>query len=435
MKVPVLSRVRKALQPIGSVDGIGGDRIVGWAAGHGAVTVEAWIDDRCVVKAAPSGVRNDVAAAFPKKPTALTSGFSLNLPPECVRSDAIAELRILARPAAPWLPAAMLARMQIAGTALQRELAAVPAAGLPSPFPREVTDIVAARWPGDCADLSSEAGQRRFVGRLKQLFATPGLNSLPALAAYARYLTVTMAHCRFVEKHFPATNAKAAPGDADFHCKPNSVRELFPIIHQLYVLRSWGVAGDFAEFGCFKGYSSAMLSFACQQLGITMHIFDSFEGLPPAKGSGYEPGQYAGSLDEVRDHVTRFGAIGAVEFHKGFFADTFRDWRPPALMCMWMDVDIEVSSRDLMVVADRLDPRGTAFSHECSPGIFDGGRIVSPPAPDNPIAPMLARFDELGRPLTGHYVSGYTGAFWPREGGIPVVDTEALFDLVSTSAH
>ena len=33
MKVPVLSRVRKALQPIGSVDGIGGDRIVGWAAG------------------------------------------------------------------------------------------------------------------------------------------------------------------------------------------------------------------------------------------------------------------------------------------------------------------------------------------------------------------------------------------------------------------
>ena len=84
-----------------------------------------------------------------------------------------------------------------------------------------------------------------------------------------------------------------------------------------------------------------------------------------------------------------------------------------------------------MVAADRLDPRGTLFSHECSAGIFRDGEIVSAPARDNPIAPMLARFDELGRPLTGLYVSGYTGAFWPREGGTPVLNTGVLFDLVS----
>jgi hypothetical protein len=430
----LISRVGRALQPVGSVDGFAGGRVVGWAAGQGNVTVEGWIDGKRVVRSTPNSRRHDVAAAYPKLRTALTSGFSLDLPTDALNPNDISELRIVARPSSPLRPAATIATLQIAGAALQDSLCEAEASDLVSPFPRAATDVVVARWPEDCADLVSVAGQRTFVRRIKQLLATPGLNSLPALADYARYLTVTLAHCRFVEKHFPVANAQASAGAADFHCKPNSVRELFPIIHQLYVLRSRGVEGEFAEFGCFKGYSSSMLSFACQQLGITMHVFDSFEGLPPSDGSGYEAGQYAGSLDEVCENVTRFGAAGSVQFHKGFFADTFRNWRPPALMCLWMDVDLEVSSRDLMVVADRLDPRGTLFSHECPAAIFQNGQIVSPPSPGNPIAPVLTRFHDLGRPLTGRYVSGFTGAFWPREGGIPLVDTDVLFELVSTSA-
>ena len=433
MKRSLIARVAKSLRPTGNVDGLTGGRVIGWAAGQGALTVEAWVDDRFVVKCRPSMPREDVAAAFPSKRAALTSGFSLDLPPEAVNRDDLSELRILARPSPPLLPPATLATFHIAGAALHDTLSKAPSSNVPGPFPRPVIDLVAARWPEDCSDFTSVAGQRRFVRRLKQLLTTPGINSLPVLAAYARYINVTLAHCRFVEKHFPAANPRARVGAADFHGKPNSVRELFPIIHQLYVLRSFGIDGDFAEFGCFKGYSSSMLSFACQQLGITMHIFDSFEGLPPAEGSGYQAGQYAGSLDEVQENVTRFGAVGSVQFHKGFFSDTFRHWRPPTLMCLWMDVDLEVSSRDLMVVADRLDPRGTVFSHECPAAIFQDGRIVSPPSPDNPVAPMLARFEELGQSLTGHYVSGFTGAFWRKEGGIPAANTDALFDLTASA--
>jgi hypothetical protein len=433
VETALISRVGKALRPIGSIDSVAAGRIVGWAAGQGKVSVEAWIDGECVARSAPDRTRNDVAAAHPETRTALRSGFSLELPAHALNPDSISELQIVARPGSPWLPAATLGTFQVAGAALQQKLQAAASSNLLSPFPKPVTDLVASRWPEDCTDLTSTAGQRRFVRRLKQLLGTPGLNSLPALADYARYLTVTLAHCRFVEKHFPVANSNAAAGAADFHCKPNSVRELFPIVHQLYVLRCSGVEGDFAEFGCFKGYSSSMLSFACQQLGITMHVFDSFEGLPPAQGSGYEPGQYAGAIEEVRENITRFGSIDCVRFHKGFFKDTFRDWRPPALMCLWMDVDLEVSSRDLMVVADRLDKRGTVFSHECTSGIFEDGRIVTSPSPDNPISPMIEQFGELGRPLTGHYVSGFTGAFWPVEGGIPVLHTEILFDLASSS--
>jgi len=427
----IFSRAGDTLRPIGHVDGLTDGRVVGWALGRGDLTVEAWVNHECVARSATGRQREDVAAAYPGRAGAVSSGFSLDLPPGSVESDSISTLRIVARPSFPFMPAATLARFQIAGAGFQDALVGAPASHMLSPFPREITDMVAGRWPDDCSDLVSPQGQQRFAWRLKQLFETPGVNSTPALAAYVRYLNVTLAHCRFVEKHFPATNKNAAQGAADFHCKPNSVRELFPIIHQLYVLRSYGVTGDFAEFGCFKGYSSAMLSFACQQIGVTMHIFDSFAGLPPAEGSGYKAGQYAGGVEEVRDNVTCFGSIGAVEFHKGFFADTFREWRPPELMCIWMDVDLEVSARDLMVVADRLDPRGTVFSHECSAGIFRGGEIVSPASPDNPVAPMLARFQELGRPLTGRYVSGYTGAFWAHQEGVPVLNTEVLFSLNS----
>lgn len=427
----IVSKVRRSLAPVGSVDAVTGTRVVGWAAGRGNVMVEAWVDGECVVRGRPDGKRDDVAAAFPERASALTSGYSLELPANAIPVDAISELRIVARPTSALLPSTTLGSFQLAGSALQQVLTDAGPSKTVGPFPKDVANLVAAQWPEDCVGLHEESGQRRFVKRLKQLLATPGVNSLPALAAYARYLAATLAHCRFVERHFPATNARAGAGATDFHCKPNSVRELLPIIHQLYVLRSFGVQGDFAEFGCFKGYSSAMLSFACEQLGITMHIFDSFEGLPASEGAGYEAGQYAGSLDEVRANVTAFGSVRSVEFHKGFFADTFRDWLPPPLMCLWMDVDLEVSSRDLMVTAERLDPRGTVFSHECPAAIFRNGEIVSPPSPDNPIAPLLRRFEELGRPLTGHYVAGYTGAFWPRENGIPVLSTDVLFDLVS----
>ena len=425
------SRLHKAVSPVGNVDAVAGGRVTGWAIAPGGVRIEAWLDGDCIARSKPAMSRPDVANAFPRRAGAGKSGFSIQLPDAAMRPDILSELRIVARSASsPW-PTKIIGSFQLAGDPLIEKLALAGDSGISGPFPRPVIDAVASAWPQDCTDLQTVAGQQRFATRLGRVMATPDLNALPAIADYARYLTLTWAHCEFVERHFPASNRTAVAGAADYHCKPNSLREIYAIIHQLYVLKSWGIAGDFAEFGCFKGYSSAMLSFACHLLGVRMHIFDSFEGLPPAEGSGYKAGEYAGSLDEVRDHVTRFGAVEAVEFHKGFFADTFRDWRPPPLMCLWMDVDLEVSALDLMVVADRLDPRASLFSHECTADIFRDGEIVTEPRRDNPVPPILARHAELGRQLTGCYVSGYTGAFWPKEAGIPVVDNDVLMKVAA----
>ena len=71
-----------------------------------------------------------------------------------------------------------------------------------------------------------------------------------------------------------------------------------------------------------------------------------------------------------------------------------------------MDVDLDVSARDLMVVADELNPKATLFSHECNADRFQDGAISTSAHPDNPIPPVLARLEELSRPLTGRYIGG-----------------------------
>ncbi len=425
-------RHRHDRQLRGNLDAIAGNQVSGWAFSPvRPVSITASVDGKRIASALPTIGREDVARSFDGSANALISGFRLTLPPEQIYRGEITEAVIAVQEEGGDGRVLELKTLAFASPDLVSRMAQAPDCGITGPFPREVINTVAVLWPQDCAALDTVQGQARFISRLKVLAGTPALASLPAIANYCRYLRSCWAHCRFVDDHFPTTNTNVAAQGADFHCKPNSVRELFSIIHQLYVLKSWGVTGAFGEFGCFKGFSTSMLSFAARELALDMHVFDSFEGLPPSDSTGYAAGDYAGSLDEVSDHVRRFGAPDVVTFHKGFFADTFREYTPPPLMCLWMDVDLEVSARDLMVVADRLDPRATLFSHESVPDLFAAdGSIVAVPNPDNPIPPMVERYEQLGRPLTGRFLAGNTGAFWPREGGIPAMDNELLLQLM-----
>src|SRR5258708_2453695 len=66
--------------------------------------------------------------------------------------------------------------------------------------------------------------------------------------------------------------------------------------------------GDIAEFGCFKGASTAKLSLAAAAVGKRLLVFDSFEGLPEPepwdaehhieRPRTFRAGEYAGTLDE-----------------------------------------------------------------------------------------------------------------------------------------
>ena len=415
----------------GHIDASTGNRFAGWAfSPHAPILVEALIGGRVVASVEPSIARPDLALAFPGSARAERSGFILQIPAGAIPRAELYTIDLSIRPLRATGGRTSLRSFRMASSDLVAAVAAAPDTGIVGPFPQAVIDAVASVWPGACDDLESVEGQSAFVAKLQAVFQVQELRSIPAIADYARYVRSTWAHCKFVENFFPAHNSASVGNAADFHCKPNSVFEIFAIIHQLYVLKSYRIGGDFAEFGCFKGFSSAMLSFACSQLDLQMHIFDSFEGLPAVENSSYNEGQYCGNLEEVQVNVARFGAIDCVSFHKGFFSETFSRYSPPELLCLWMDVDLEVSSRDLMVAADRLDPRSTIFSHECSPDIFQGHQILSAPNPDNPIPPMLERFEQLGRPLTGRFQRGNTGAFWSRDGGIAAIDNAVLMTLV-----
>ena len=100
-----------------------------------------------------------------------------------------------------------------------------------------------------------------------------------------------------------------------------------------------------------------------------MQVFDSFAGLPPSESTYHLAGDFTGGLDEVQRNVREFGAAEVVVFHPGFFAETLRgqQLRP---ICIWMDVDLQASSRDVMSIFDQLPPQSCVFSHECWPRHF-----------------------------------------------------------------
>lgn len=245
--------------------------------------------------------------------------------------------------------------------------------------------------------------------------------------AYARYLRAVWSHSLFVRDYFLARNATSV-SDKDIWTTPNSPEEMIAIANHLYRIKSEGISGEFAEFGCFKGYSTCMLSYACELLDLRMHVFDSFAGLPPSESALYIPGEFKGSLDEVQANVRAFGAPDVVTYHKGFFSDTLPTFDCPPLISLWMDVDLESSARDVMTVFPKVDARGAVFSHECDAPCFIGG-VHQEPDPGRVIPPIMKAYATAGAKIEGRYIAGATGAFW-RHDGIAVMPNDALLGLL-----
>lgn len=254
-----------------------------------------------------------------------------------------------------------------------------------------------------------------------------GTRHLPHLYHYLGFLRMIWAKFEFDLRYFPKFN-ESSTSHKDSIAIASSIQEMFSIAHYLYVLKSRGLQGRFAEFGCFKGFSTSMLSEACFQLGIPMDVFDSFAGLPPSDSPYYRAGDFMGALPEVRRNVSSFGKIESVTFHPGFFTDTLPkvDLQP---LCIWMDVDLESSSRDVMTVLGRLPVESCLFSHECRPEHFLRTGIQAIRGTDSVMGPIVDGFRENGREITGRFLFGNTGAFWDRRYGIPVMPVDELLRI------
>ena len=403
-----------------AVDELNSDRVLGWAYDPDATPdVTILVDGQPVGQARLGSFRIDVARSLGDD-RAAQCGFEFRFQPEHFHHVTGHQAKVGVRVGKEEAPPAVIP--------LVREPALDPPATR-GPFPPEVLSLLArydsrygATSPWDDARTNTAVEDLRFL-------LERGPRAVPELHRYLSLIAQLWIRAAFVERYFPRENDLASLDDKDRSGVQNSALEVFAIAAHLVTLHAHQVEGAFLEFGCFKGFSTAILSDVCHQLGITMHVFDSFSGLPPSDSSYYHEGEFAGSLAEVRRNVVAYGRPQPVVFHEGFFSETLSGFSEPRVMCMWMDVDLESSSRDVMTVLTHLDRRGVLFSHECPPEVFAEGGIHADRTPEQVVPPILDAFAAAGRPVAGRHVAGHTGAFWDADSGIAPLPTPALLAL------
>jgi hypothetical protein len=123
------------------------------------------------------------------------------------------------------------------------------------------------------------------------------------------------------------------------------------------------------EFGVADGYALTKKLFATQYLGmadrITVHGFDTFEGMPPTEdprdqdliaSDGWVEGQFRSPFDAVEEYCSK--RYRNCRLHRGFFHDTLTDellarFRAELPILIWIDCDYYTSARS---VFERLAP-------------------------------------------------------------------------------
>ena len=160
--------------------------------------------------------------------------------------------------------------------------------------------------------------------------------------------------------------------------QPGSASSFFE--HVFLVTRLFEISKDLpgtvAEFGCYKGFSTASLSLACALTGRRLLVFDSFQGLPAPEESIhnfdtglevlYHQGQYTGTLEEVRRNVTLFGDVSVCEFIPGYFDATLPHRNPgERFVLIFEDADLPQSVRSVLLGTwKKLQPGCSFFCHE-----------------------------------------------------------------------
>lgn len=140
-------------------------------------------------------------------------------------------------------------------------------------------------------------------------------------------------------------------------CAHNPSHALAFILDMLLAPRN--EPGCFVEAGCFKGGSTAKFSVIAKMLGRDLVIFDSFEGLPENQeahvqslqghsiAGWFAGGSFCGSLDEVKNNITRYGEISVCHFVKGFFDDSMPKFTRP-ILAGFLDVDLASSTKSCL---------------------------------------------------------------------------------------
>ena len=156
-----------------------------------------------------------------------------------------------------------------------------------------------------------------------------------------------------------------------------SKEELRVIMRELQTALT--VPGDVVEFGCYVGTTSLFLQRITGPAGKTLHVYDSFAGLPPKTladqspaGAQYKPGELAATKAQL---ITNFKHAGLPlpVIHKNWFADLLPGDVPEPICFAYLDGDFYESIHDsLRLVWPKLSPGAVVvvddYQHEALPG-------------------------------------------------------------------
>ena len=149
--------------------------------------------------------------------------------------------------------------------------------------------------------------------------------------------------------------------------------------------------GCVVECGSFKGGSAANLSLVCGLCGRQLEIFDSFQGLPEPSSSDrehilmdahqvhtYAKGAWRGTLEEVKGNISKYGSMGASNFHVGYFTETLPAFQRRCVLA-FVDVDLRDSLEScLRYLCPLLHDGCYFFTHE-APHMEIAGLFFSEP--------------------------------------------------------
>jgi hypothetical protein len=155
-----------------------------------------------------------------------------------------------------------------------------------------------------------------------------------------------------------------------------SIGGFYRMDHVYQVCKEFGrfYQGNFSilEFGVAEGYSFTKILYATRYLRmqdrVTVHGFDTFEGLPHAPageddgeralvaGEEWIPGHYRGHYEDLKAYCQ--AKYTNFELHKGLFHETLTDdvlatFAEQLPILIWIDCDYYQSTKD---VFDRLTP-------------------------------------------------------------------------------
>jgi hypothetical protein len=187
---------------------------------------------------------------------------------------------------------------------------------------------------------------------------------------------------KFIGRIIPGTNLKTwiylklIYGPRRF--ARDMVSSFYRIDHIYEVLREFDAkhVGNFSilEFGVADGYSFTKKLHAAKYLGmedrVTIHGFDTFEGLPEIDnsvdsplvvGDDWEAGTYHGRLDELQAHCA--SNYKNFELHRGMFEDTIVDDFLETLLenkpiLIWIDCDLYSSTHSIFTKLIPFIPTG-----------------------------------------------------------------------------